>query len=714
MPLIHSPEYDRALVAIASLTGSPRSSTGSTSVLEWNSNSGSEGFSVRSLEYAQSSPPTPDIPTFSPNLSSSKTSLSDHDQTFVSFNSAAPVTDSVTTTLTGDTSVDEYHNLLSALEERLTLQDSVTQWQDQSYRKTAGLDRPDTPSDIELLDGAIHDKPATSPKRSCTTDSSSSALTAKPAHVSSLFFPTAGLTPPTPPTLSTPQLYSVSPSVVSNQSQLEGISIAQYFQLKAAKEAEPVQPQVDGLLRPISAASCLSYTSSARSSVASPLPDPPVEAPLLHQTQIWHDWISKADKTSSSTTAYPQPTRPPRSSSIHPFWYQPTYPSALSSPTRNGLPDLDSSPSAKSPMENNNIGSQFSQPVTIVTHPPTQAADTLESNLKSHAPSKSAWPIPPAISSQFEPVAHKSITPNPCLTNIHNCPPTHTYGPLHGNTPGKSVNCPVPAPSQAGSPEVFDWRPDFSCTSPWKARFRDIRQTSPESTDSVLPPPPSTPSVSSLTRPGSRSGSPMSASGAPPGSPLVNLQQPYLRHATPSHVPYESLTPTPASPVNGAYTSQRTPRALPIPSISRPSGSYGPTPYMSRYTGSTLPRDMHWGATPATPWGPTPRRLRFAPLPPTPSAAVPFPYASAPGCTQPTPSYTTPLPLYPSYPVSYPYHTPAPAPVTQLPAPISAPYYPSWRSGPTNNPCAPWTPHPVFWYSDGSIVFRVCHSFFRR
>ena len=88
--IIDSFKFGHAFVPINSLTGSSRSSSGSTSDLEWNSNLGSEGFSVRSLghEQVQSCPPSPDIPTLSPNPSSPKTSLSDHDPLFMSFNSA--------------------------------------------------------------------------------------------------------------------------------------------------------------------------------------------------------------------------------------------------------------------------------------------------------------------------------------------------------------------------------------------------------------------------------------------------------------------------------------------------------------------------------------------------------------------------------------------------------------------------------------------------
>jgi len=117
----------------------------------------------------------------------------------------------------------------------------------------------------------------------------------------------------------------------------------------------------------------------------------------------------------------------------------------------------------------------------------------------------------------------------------------------------------------------------------------------------------------------------------------------------------------------------------------------------SRYTGSTLPRDMHLSAGPPT-WGPTPRRLRFAPLPPTPSTGLP--YLGNPSSGLP---YTAPLPPYPHpYPMSYPYQGPAP----QIPAPVSTPYSSWWRPA-TLNSSQCWAPHPVFWYSDGSIVFRI-------
>ena len=673
---------------IDSLTSSPRSSTVSTSVLEWNSNSGSEinsgseGFSVRSLDneqYVQSSPTTPDIPTFSPDPPSLKTSLPDDDQTFASFNSAAPVADSVSNTVTSDTFL--YHNLLSALEERLTLQDSVAQWQNHSYRETAGLDNK--PAD--LLDDGVHDKPhissASSPNRSLATDSSVSAVTVKPSlHVSSLFLPPSPPSPPAPL-----QAYPPSPSVVSNQTRLEGISIAQYFQLKAAnvEEPEPVQPQVDGHHRPISAASCLSYISSVQTPVAVALPDRSSEAPLLHQT--WQDLISKVDKNSNSTTAYSPPTRAPL------CWYRPR----------------------TSQRENNNTGPQ-SNPFTR-TPPSSQGSDTLESNLKNHAPSIPAWPTwptPPAVTCQLEPVTHKPNI-NPCPTNIHDRPQpsaTNTYSSLHGKIAGNSANRPVPPSSRDRSSPY----PIFNCQasdlprpSRWFVgpRIRDIiGQASPESIDSVLPPQPSIPSVSSPTPPGSPR-SPISA--IPPSPPRVELQPPYLRHPTPSNAPYIPLTP-PVPPSNGAYpTTQRPTRALPIPSVSRTFGSHTQAPYTPRYTDSTLPRDMHLSAAPPTPWGPTPRRLRFAPLPPTPSAGLH--YTGAPGSTQPYPAplYTAPITPYPLNPMPYPYHAQAPAP--QPPAPISTPYC-SWRYGPTNTSPL-WTPHHVFWYSDGSIVFRVCHFF---
>ena len=700
MPIVDSPEFGHTFVPIDSLTSSPRSSTVSTSVLEWNSNSGSEGFSVHSSDheqYVQSCPATPDIAAFSPSPLSA--SLPDDDQTFASFNSAAPVADSVTDTVTSDTFA--YHNLLSALDERLTLQDSVTQWQNHSYRETAGLDnRPDSPSD--LLDNGVHDKPhissVPSPNRSLATESSVSAVTAKPSlHVSSLFLP------PSPPAIAlpAPPVYSASPSVVSNQTQSESISIAQYFQLKAAnvEEAVPVQPQV---LRPISAASCLSYTSSVQTPVAVP-PERSVESPLL---STWQDLISKADKNSSnSTTAYSPPTRPPRCSSSYSSWYRP-----LSRPRT-------------SQMENNNASSQFNPFISgKITSPSWQGSDTLDSNWKSHSPSRPAWPIPPAIPyPPFEPVTLKPIKPviNSRPSNILDRPQPCVkvpYGTLHGKVPGKSTNYPVPPSSrdQSSPNPVINWQgSDLPRPNPWgwsnERRIRDIGQASPESIDSVLPPPPSTPSVSSPTRPGSP-GSPISA--IPPSPQLVELQPPYLRHPTPSNVPYVPLTP-PVPPMNGAYsTTQRTSRALPIPSISRTFGSHTQAPpYTPRYTDSTLPRDMHLSAAPPTPWGPTPRRLRFAPLPPTPSAGQHYAGAPPPppSSTLPytTPIYTAPLPPYPLYPMPYPLH--AQAPVPQTPAPISTPYS-SWRPGPTNSSPL-WTPHHVFWYSDGSIVFRVCHSF---
>ena len=674
----------------------------STSVLEWNSNSGSEGFSVRSLDheqYIESSPPTPDIPTFSPNAPSQTASLPDDDQTFASFNSAAPVADSVTDTVTSDTFA--YHNLLSALDERLTLQDSVAQWQNHSYRETAGLDnRPESPSD--LLDDGVHDKQhissAPSPNRSLATESSVSAVTAKPSlHVSSLFLP------PSPPAIAlpAPPIYSASPSEISSQTQSGSISIAQYFQLKAAnvEEAVPVQPQ---LIRPISAASCLSYTSSVQQTpVAVPLPDRSAEAPLL---TTWQDLISKVDKSSTSTTAYSPPSRPPRCSSGYSSWYQP-----LSRPRT-------------SQMENINAGSQFNPFFSSkVTPPSSQGSDTLDCNLKSHSPSKSAWPIPPAVPCQFEPVTLKPVKPviNPRPTIILDRPQPCakvTCGSLHGKIPGKSTSYPDPPSSrdQSSPIPIINWHgSDLSRPSPWgwsnEHRVRDIGQASPESVDSVLPPPLSTPSVSSPRTP-TRLGSPRSPISAIPPSPQrVELQPPYLRHPTPSNVPYVPPTP-PAPPLNGVYT-QRTSRALPIPSISRTFGSHTQAPpYTPRYTDCTLPRDMHLSAAPPTPWGPTPRRLRFAPLPPTPSAGLHYTNAPPPAPTQPytTPLYTAPLPPYPLYPMPYPL--PAQAPAPQTPAPISTPYS-SWRPGPTNSSPL-WTPHHVFWYSDGSIVFRVCHPFF--
>ena len=692
MPIVDSPEFGHTFVPIDSLTSSPRSSTVSTSVLEWNSNSGSEAFSVRSLDneqFVQSSPATPDIPTFSPRSPSQTTSLPDDDQTFASFNSAAPVADSVTDTVTsGDTFA--YHNLLSALDERLTLQDSVAQWQNHSYRETVGLDnRPDSPSD--LLDDGIHDKPlissVPSPNRSLATESSVSAVTAKPSiHVSSLFLP------PSPPAIAlpSPPVYSASPSVVSNQTQSESISIAQYFQLKAAnaEEAVPAPPQ---LIRPISAASCLSYTSSVQTPVAVPLLDP--EAPLT----TWQKLILGADKSSNSTTAYSPPTRPPQCSSSYSSWYRPL--------SRSMTPQ----------MENNNSGSQFNPFISgKVTPPSSQGSDTRESNLK-YPPSGLARPIQPSIHYQLDPVTRKPNKPlvnTPPMINLDRPQPCAkvTCGPLHGKMSGKSTNHPVPPSSRDQSLPIpfISWKgSDAPRPSPWgwsnEYRIRDVRRiglVSPESIDSVLPPPPSTPSVSSPTRLGSPD-SPISA--IPPTPPRVELQPPYLRHPTPSNVPYVPFTP-PAPPLNGAYSAtQRTSRALPIPTQA--------PPYTPRYTDSTLPRDMHLSAAPPTPWGPTPRRLRFAPLPPTPSAGQHYTSAPPPPSTQPyaTPLYTAPIPPYPLYPMPYPYNAQAPAP--QTPAPISTPYS-SWRPGPTNTNASPfYTPHHVFWYSDGSIVFRVCHSF---
>ena len=726
MPIVDSPEFGHTFVPIDSLTSSPRSSSVSTSVLEWNSNSGSEEFSVRSSHgrCVQSSPATPDIPAFSPNPPSPRSFLPDDDQTFASFNSApAPVADSVTDTVTTDTFA--YHNLLSALDERLTLQDSVAQWQNHSYRETAGLDnRSGSPSD--LLDDGVQDNKqhinsAPSPNRSLATESSVSAVTAKPSlHVSSLFLP-----PNSPPIPTHCQLHA-SPCASPNQSQSEGISIAQYFQLKAANNAEeavPAQPQVRGqqVIRPVSAASCLSYTSSVQNPVAVPLPDPSAEPPLF---STWQDLISKADKNSSSPTAYSPPTRPPRCSSSYSSWYQP-----LSRPKTLQ-------------MENNNPGSQ---PNAF-----TGSKVTLHSSQGSDSPTRPAWPIPPVIC-PFEPVTLKPIKPaaNMCPTNIHDRPQPcvkNVYGSLHGKTPGKSANRPVPPSSrdQSSPFPLYNWQgsdhpypiPWLNHPVPWsnEPRTRDIGQASPESIDSVLPPPPSTPSVSSPIHPGSPD-SPISA--VPPSPPPVELQPPYLRHPTPSNVPYVPLTP-PAPPLNGGY-NQRTSRALPIPSVSRTCGSQNQAPgshtqapgshiqapgshipalgshiqappYTPRYTDSTLPRDMHLSAAPPTPWGPTPRRLRFAPLPPTPSAGLHY-NAPPPCSTQPytTPLYTAPLPPYPLYPMPYPLNGQAPAP--QTPAPISTPYS-SWRpvNGPSNSSPL-WTPHHVFWYSDGSIVFRVCHSF---
>ena len=690
MPIVDSPGFDHTFVPIDSLTSSPRSSTVSTSVLEWNSNSGSEGFSVRSLDNVQSCPATPDIPAFSPNPLSQATSLPDDDQTFASFNSAAPVADSITDTVTSSDTF-AYHNLLSALDERLTLQDSVVQWQNHSYRETAGLDnRPDSPSD--LLDSGVQDKvlirSSPSPNRSLATESSVSAVTAKPSlHVSSLFLP------PSPPTIALPAPPGyVSPSVGSNQTQSESISIAQYFQLKAAnaEEAVPAPPQ---LVRPFSAASCLSYTSSVPTPVAVPLPDRNPEAPLL---TTWQDLILKADKSSNSTTAYSPPTRPPRCTSSYSSWYRP-----LSRPM-----------TMTSQMENNSTGSQFNPFISgKVTPPSWQGSDTRESNLKSHSPSGLARPIPPTMISQFEPVTLKLNNPPPTAVVDRPQPCAKvTCGPSHGKIPGKPTNYPVPPTSrnQSSPIPIINWGSDLPRPSPWgwsnEYRIRDtgrIGVVSPESIDSVLPPPPSSPSVSSLTRPGSPE-SPISA--IPPSPPRVELQPPYLRHPTPSNVPYVPLTP-PAPPSNRVFSStQRTSRALPIPTQA--------PPYTPRYTDSTLPRDMHLSAAPPTPWGPTPRRLRFAPLPPTPSAGQHYTGVPPLGSTQPyaTPLYTAPLPPYPLYPMPYPYNAQPPAPQTPAPAPISTPYS-SWRPVPTNSSPA-WTPHHVFWYSDGSIVFRVSYSFF--
>ena len=681
MPIVDSPEFGHTFVPIDSLTSSPRSSTVSTSVLEWNSNSGSEGFSVRSLDNVQSCPATPDIPAFSPNPLSQATSLPDDDQTFASFNSAAPVADSITDTVTSSDTF-AYHNLLSALDERLTLQDSVAQWQNHSYRETVGLDnRPDSPSD--LLDNDVPDKPlvnsAPSPNRSLATESSVSAVTAKPSlHVSSLFLP------PGPPAIAlpAPPVYSAAQSVVSNQTQSESISIAQYFQLKAAnaEEAVPVPPHVDGPMRPISAASCLSYTSSVQTPVAVPLPDRSAESPLL---TTWQHLIN-ADKSSNSRTAYSPPTRLPRYSSGYASWCRPR----------------------TSQTESYNTGSQFNPFVSGKATPASiQGSDTRESNLKNHSPCRLARRTPPAIHSQFEPVTLKPIKPvinlAPEVLLDSPQPAKISCGPLHGKMAGKSTSHPVPPSSrdQSSPIPIINWQADLPRPSPWEWSYQcggRIGLTSPESTDSVLPPPASTPSVNCPTRPGSP-GSPISA--IPPSPPRVELQPPYLRHPTPSIRPYVPLTP-PAPPSNGAYT-QRTSRALPIPTQA--------PPYTPRYTDSTLPRDMHLSAAPPTPWGPTPRRLRFAPLPPTPSAGQHYTGAHPPGSTQPyaTPLYTAPLPPYPLHPMPYPYNAQAPAP--QTPAPISTPYSSSWRPGPTNSSPL-WTPHHVFWYSDGSIVFRVCHS----
>ena len=693
MPIVDSPEFGHTFVPIDSLTSSPRSGTVSTSVLEWDSNSGSEGFSVRSLDneqYAQSGPATPDIPTFSPNALSQTTSLPDDDQTFASFNSAAPVADSATDTVTSSDTF-AYHNLLSALDERLTLQDSVTQWQNHSYRETVG--RADSPSD--LIDDAVPDnlliRSTPSPNRSLATESSVSAVTAKPTlHVSSLFLP------PSPPAIAlpAPPVYSTPPSVVSNQTQSEGISIAQYFQLKAAnaEEAVPVPPHVDGLNRPISAASCLSYTSSVETPVAVTPPKRSPEAPLL---TTWQDLISKVDKGSSSTTAYSPSTRTPRCSSTYSSWYRPL------------------SRSMTSQMESNSTGSQFNPFFGKVTPPSSQGSDTRESNVKKHSPSGLAKLTPPNIPSRFGSVTYlptKPLINPPPTVNLDRQQPCAkaTCVPSYGKMPGKSTIHPVPPSRIQSSPiPIINWQgSDLPRPSPWgwsnEFRIRDagrIGLVSPESTDSVLPPPPSTPSVSSRTRPGSPE-SPISA--VPPSPPRVELQPPYLRHPTPSNAPYVPLSP-PAPPLNrSCSTNQRTSRALPIPTQA--------PPYTPRYTDSTLPRDMHLSAAPPTPWGPTPRRLRFAPLPPTPSAGQHYPSAPPPVPTQPyaTPLYTAPIPPYPLYPMPYPYNAQAQAP--QTPAPISTPYC-SWRSGPTN-PTPPWTPHHVFWFSDGSIVFRVCRSFF--
>jgi len=730
MPILDSPDFGHAFVPIDSLTSSPRSSTGSASVLEWNSNSSSEGLSLRSLDNEQhfhNSPPTPRIPSpLSPNPPSPKEYLpnNDIDRLFASIKSAAPKVDSVSNTVTSDTFIDEYRNLLGALEGRLTLQESVTQWQNHSYRETAaGLDRPETPSVIERPDNAVqekhHNSTAPSPNRSVGANSSISAVTATPTpHVSSLFLP------PAPPK---PHVYPTSLSVVSDRSESEGISIAQYFQLKAAKAEEvPVHPAVGGPPRPISAASCLSYASTVESLIQTPvvglLPDRGVEAPLLHET--WHDLIPKVGKDSSSTT--PSTRHPPR----------PTYPGTSSYQACEGhtyspyfgpsigfgrFLDPDSSSSRKSQMEHNNIGCQFNPFATKVTPLSSQSTDTLGSNLKSHAPSRTTWPVPPIR----PPCQFEVVTPSlkPIVPNIRGPPnirqPPYVASPydsFYGKVP-KLANRPVP-PSSLQAPICT--YPTFNCQLPPPttlprqfprsngARTRDLGRASPGSTDSVLPPPlvlSSTPSVSVRWPSPMPSASPISASAIPPSPPQVDLQPAYVRHVTAtresngfsSSVPYALSTPSPAPPLNEAYTSTHRPaRALPIPSISKPLAQ---TPYTPRYTGSTLPRDMHLRAGPPT-WGPTPRRLRFAPLPPTPSAGLPYT-----GNFSSTLPYATPLPPYPLYPMSYPYQAPA----SQIPPPVSTPYS-SWRPAAINS-SQYWTPHPVFWYSDGSIVFRVCHSF---
>ena len=663
MPATDSPYFAGALVPVHTLTGSPRSSTGSTSVLEWNSNSGSEGFSVRSLDNLHSTLSSPYIPPLSPDSPPSKQPLPVHDQMSASSTSAAPTVDSVTN-VTNDTFVDEYRNLLNSLEERLTLQDSVTQWQNHSYRETTGLshDRPETPSDIELLDDTVQDNQynitAPSPNCTITSNSSTSAVTAKPSRLSSLFMP------PSPK----PHVYVPSPSLMSNHNKSESISIAQYFQLKAAKsdEAEQVQPPVDRPSRPISAASCLSYVSTVQPPVDLSLPDRTVEAPLPHQT--WHDMIfSYPTKTSS--------------------FREPTY-SPLFGPTVRDCFPGPHSPSKKLQIESDNDlqVNPFSSKVTPQT------------NLKGHSP------ISPATSCQLKDATLKPIKliipPSPCLTNFHGRqhPPTARVtfaSDFLDEKVSKSINRPVSPPSLQAPSSPYptsNWNmtAQRTCHRPGprsnEPRTINIGQASPQSTDSGLAPTPSVsvgwPSPSPLT------GSTISGCAIPPSPPAMALRPSCVSDAsesngTPRNVPFIPLsipsTPSPASPLNGAYGSnQRTPRALPTP---RTFGSC----YTPRYTGSTLPRDMHLSAGPPT-WGPTPRRLRFAPLPPTPSAGPP--------CTGSTP-YIPPLPPYPFY-VPHPYQPPAPPP--------------SWYRG--TKSCQPWAPHPVFWYSDGSIVFHVCHSFF--
>lgn len=676
MPILDSPDFDRAFVPIDSLTSSPRSSTESTSVLEWNSNSGSEGFSVRSLDHQQyfhTSPPTPCIPSISPRPREHP--FPGRDEAFTIFASAEPIVDSVSDTLASGTFTDEYRDLLGALGEKLSLMSSVTQWQNQP-----GFDRPETPSGrvIEDIPHTIHDKQsnniATSPNRSVAT-SSISAVTATPSlHVSSLFLP------PAPPK---PYVYPAPTSAVSNHTESKSISIAQYFQIKAAKseEAEP-QPPVDGPARPISTASYLSYTSSAASlkaaspvqtPVALPLPDHDREAPSLHET--WHELIPKVGKRPSSTRV-----NPPSPRGLPTFW--------------NCI--LDSHSSSRQPqMENNNTASPFNPFTTQITPPPSQGTDTLAGNLKSQAPSKATRPIPPAMPSQLEVVTPsvkpiKPIVPNlPWLASIPDrqspyveSPYDSFYGKTHKST--NPVGFSLSAPSSAypcsmpGRPRPIPW-----CMP----RTRDIGQASPESTDSWLPPAPALPSTSSVSArwpSPTPSESQISASARPP-SP-VTLQP--ESNGPSSNMPY--------LPLMGDIR----PRALPIPNLPKLSGTYSQAPYTPRYTGSTLPRDMPLRAGPPA-WGPTPRRLRFAPLPPTPSAGLPFP--TIPSSTLP---YTTPLPPYPLHPMPYPYPPPAP----QIPAPVSTPYS-SWRNGPQNSSPL-WAPHPVFWYSDGSIVFIVCRSLF--